>query len=128
MFRVSGLDLCDDRVRGLVLRVRNEGAIDRRWASGRSPKLQKFLTVIPGKRKFFTVIQAKGDFTEPDVDPNPEIVKPALPLINLLAKWESLPSRYKLLFATGVAYIICNMVVIEMSLCVKSGLLRTRSI
>ena len=125
-----GFYLCDRRVRGLCLRVRNDGAIDKKPASERSRKLQKFFAMIPARRKFSKAMEAKDDLTEPDPDPNPEIVKPSLPVINLSAKWESLPSRYKLLFATGIAYIICNMVRHSHGLLfeVGGGLCRIRSI
>jgi len=70
------------------------------------------------RRKFGQVLEAKGDIKEVDAASKTEIVQSMPPLENLISRWETLPSRYKLLFATGVAFMICNMDKVNMSVAI----------
>lgn len=80
------------------------------------------MQLAPGARTVYTVV-------EPDVPVNSKqrrstalmlVADPRLldaqpcdrtqqPLDALLARWDALPSAYKLVFATSLAFVICNM-------------------
>ena len=53
------------------------------------------------------VLHAQEEVPDVDMERNESVVTQIHPWI---ARWAGLPSRYKLLFATGIAFVICNMV------------------
>lgn len=59
-------------------------------------------------------MKSEQDLTEVEILTSP----PPVESLNLFSRWEALPSRYKLLVATGVAFVLCNMDKVNMSVAI----------
>ena len=102
-------------VRAFVSRRVSARTLHRRLRSVADPKRRRpeRISKTPGSSRRSGIRRAKNDPNtnlRPSKDSSNILSKIAATASTPFAKWESLPSRYKLLFATGIAFVICNMV------------------